>query len=166
MSLTPSSPYPKIINTSVEEIDIAAFKAPRIRELCERWHRLAAGGRLPGYDAFRPETMWEVVGSIMLADVEPGDPPVFRYRLYGTKLAQNIGYDMTKKTVQEFRSKVFVDMVQRDYETLLRLRQPTSHSITAVGEGGMRIFARLLLPLAEDGEHIDTIFSVNETWQG
>jgi len=166
MSLTPSTPYPRIINSSVEEVDIAAFKAPRYRELYERWRRLAAGGRLPGYDAFRPETMWDVVGLIMLADVEPGDPPIFRFRLYGTKLAQSIGYDMTKKTVQEFRSKVFAEMVQRDYETLLRLLRPTSHAITAVGEGGMRIFARLLLPLSEDGEHIDTIFSVNEFWQG
>jgi len=166
MSLTPSNPFPRIINSFAEEVDIAAFKAPRYRELFERWHGLAAGGRLPGYGAFRPETMWDVIGSILLADVEPGDPPVFRYRLYGTKTAQGIGFDMTKKTVQEFPSKAFVEMVQRDYETLLRLRRPTTHLVTIVSESGKRIFARLLLPLAEDGEHIDSIFSVNEFWQG
>ena len=132
-----------------------------MKELKARWQTLRAGGPIPGYDHFRPETMWDVVGAVMLVTVETRDPPLFRFRLYGSGHASIYGQDMTGKTVQDFGSPDLVELVQRDYETALREPRAYCHVITLDNGKRKMVYDRLILPLAEDGKTIDTLFVVS-----
>lgn len=164
MSLRPFSHFAHVKECRAEPVSIAEFRNPRNREILERWRTLAGQGRLPGYEHFKPETMWEVLGNLLIADVESREPPVFRFRLYGTKISRATGFDMTRKTVGELSSGALRDMTQTDYVAMLAEPKPMTHRVTIRNGGADRTYGRMLLPLAEDGRTVDAIFGSLELW--
>lgn len=162
MPLAPLRNIASVTRCRSEPTDAQPFKQARCRELLERWHELRRRGRIPSYDDFRPDTMWDIVGQILIADVESRDNPVFRFRLFGTKATQIVGYDMTGKTVGDYPSIALADMVQRDFESVVRSRVPRADHVTLAFGDAPFAYRRLLLPLSSDGTTVDAIFSASE----
>jgi hypothetical protein len=103
--------------------------------------------------------MWDVVGTIMLVDIEPKTPPVFRYRLHGTINTQILGQDLTGKTV-DIDSPVLAQAIQELFESVLAEGLPQSHVVTIANAARTRRYDRIVLPLGGDGRPIETLLVV------
>jgi hypothetical protein len=74
----------------------------RLRGLLAYWDGLRAGGNPPRLIDIDPVEMGDAVGYAMLLEALPeGD---LRYRLYGTRIAERAGFDMTGKRTSEIPS--------------------------------------------------------------
>jgi hypothetical protein len=90
-----SMPAPSIV-WAPTQVDLPD---PRLRELLSYWRGLPRTGDLPALDAVDPIAMGPAVGYAMLLQALPdGD---FRYRLYGSRIAERAGFDMTGKRTSE-----------------------------------------------------------------
>lgn len=71
----------------------------RLRGLLGYWDSLRAGGKLPALPDIDPIALGDAIGYAMLLEALPeGD---FRYRLYGSRIAERAGFDMTGKRTSE-----------------------------------------------------------------
>lgn len=133
----------------------AALSNPTMRFLIEYWHRLRGDAPMPRADAVSPFDLKPALGHIMLIDVldEGWDG---RFRLYGTKIAETYGRDMTGRLVSEIDGGNYVSQFFRALYRSAWLRRegffthhfPPSH--IAVSS-----WARLALPLCDaDGRII------------
>ena len=115
---------------------------------------------MPGYDDFRPQSMWVALGTVMIADVESRDPPVFRYRLHGSIVARHFDQDMTGKSVQDYRSPLLADVTQRDYAETLHEGIALAYRVLMASGERTAEYERGVFPLAEDGRTIDALLIV------
>lgn len=71
----------------------------RLHDLLAYWERLRPADGLPRLSDIDPVAMGDSVGYVMLLEAVPeGD---FRYRLYGSRIAERSGFDMTGKRTSE-----------------------------------------------------------------
>ncbi len=78
-----------------------ALPAEELRFLLRYWHRLRPTSRLPLETQITPFDLRPTLGFVVLVDtVEDGWDG--RYRLYGSKIAERSGTDMTGRLVSEF----------------------------------------------------------------
>jgi hypothetical protein len=95
------------------------------------------------------------LGNLMLIDVLE-DGRDFRYRLYGSILAQYYGRDLTGKTTEHVRPEAR-DLVRQEYRTVLASREPAVVlRDRQVNLRTMRV-AKLVLPLSTDGAALDML---------
>jgi len=149
MSLRPLNPLSVVTSLDETEIAVEALDLADMRALIARWHAIRAAGHRPSYDDFRPETMWNLVGNIILIDIEPGPSPVFRYRLHGTRNTHVLGMDLTGKTFQDVSSPVLAQALQRTYQAAMVAGVPLAHRVRIADREHARIYDRIILPLFE-----------------
>lgn len=124
-------------------IDRAAMD-PRTRRFWEFCRALPRDGGLPMRSSAGPEMLRPWLGNLMILDpIEDGRD--FRYRLYGSAIANFCDFDMTGRTVSEFVSKTggfFLD----SYRTCLAAMEPVLTQNVAEHARGMVLWERLLTP--------------------
>ncbi len=99
-----------------------------------------------------PEKLWGAIGYLMLVDVGAGVNE-FRYALYGTKIAEVAGFDMTGKTVWEVATSSAVQtFFAACYRTVRELRCPLYTVHKAPRHITASYWHRLILPFGKDGE--------------
>ena len=98
----------------------------------------------------KPEELRSVLGYLMLLDVVGQDE--FRYALYGSRIAQDSGFDLTGKTIWQIPASRGIQLfVTASYLAAMKLRRPIytvhqrSPSITVDD------WHRLILPLGLEG---------------
>jgi hypothetical protein len=104
---------------------------PRLQALYDYWDGKRGGRAMPARPDLDPLEMRDWLGHLVLIDVtaEGG----FRYRLYGTKLVDSFGIDMTGRSVDDLP----VDQRERvvsDYEAVRSTCLPRARLYTAVFE--------------------------------
>ncbi|MBI1775090.1 MAG: PAS domain-containing protein [Proteobacteria bacterium] len=129
---------------------------PRLRRLLDYWQSKRRGGALPGRADLDPLDFPYVLGDIQLLDVL-GEPPSFRYRLFGTNLLPKYGVDLTGRTVEEFPGSEARDMAIARCHQIVRERLPIYGERSLVLDGRLWAYSVLLLPLAQDGKRVDMI---------
>ncbi|PJK30947.1 hypothetical protein CVT23_03530 [Minwuia thermotolerans] len=135
--------------------------AAPLRFLNDYWRGLPKTGGLPQARAVDPLAMKPALGYIMLLDVLDGGAD-FRYRVYGSRIAQHSGFDMTGKKTSEIGSSNYVSvfflcmyraaMIRR--EAVYTRHNPAAHV-------SVRTWDRLLLPLAGDEGLVQRILAGN-----
>ena len=128
---------------------------PRLRGLFEYWESRRYGRDMP----LRPDIdvldLGPWLGNLMLIDVLD-DGREFRYRVYGSILAQYYGRDLTGKTTEEVRPEAR-DLVRQEYRAVLADRLPSLvQRDRQVKHRTMRV-AKLVLPLSSDGAALDML---------
>ncbi len=127
----------------------ADLKEEVLQYLLEFWQqRRRADGLLPR-NAIDPVALRRALGYIMLLDVIDGGSD-FRYRLYGTIIAERTGFDWTGRRLSEMAAQVptgtFYEAV---YRSVMRRRQP----IYTISGSPLHVAAtwwsRLILPVAD-----------------
>jgi hypothetical protein len=73
---------------------------PLIRQFYEYWLSVAPEGRLPGRQHIAPEHMVPMLSRMWMLDVHR-HPLRFRYRLYGTALANSLHREVTGRWMDE-----------------------------------------------------------------
>ena len=126
----------------------------RLGLLHSLWDERRGGRKMPAradFDAieFRP---W--MGHLILIEVGPG--PEFRYRVYGSALAEVFGRDLTGKTTAALRPDAR-RTVEREYSAVRDQGRPLllCHWRTGVHEHAR--FSKLVLPFGDDGETVDRL---------
>ena len=104
-----------------------------------------------------PETIRRHLGWVHLLDVS-SEPLDFRFRLYGSKIAEVLGHDATGKTLSEAFSEPFLSEVRGAFEYTVESAAPLL--LFSSGAGADKDFltvTSLLLPLSDIDDTVDVI---------
>jgi hypothetical protein len=134
---------------------------PQLRSLLDLWEAKHRDGALPSRTDFSDEDLRPWFGNLLMVDVVEG-PHRFRFRLMGTSLVDAACRELTGKFFNEADITGYEPDVLEDYAEVLRTRAPFCRTRRYNPTPGTfmehwRIYERLLLPLAGDGETIDRI---------
>jgi hypothetical protein len=133
---------------------------PEIRMIVDYWRSIHPEAGLPGRQHFDPVDIPKLLPSIRLIDVV-GDPPRFRIRLMGTRMAASVGDDHTgqwlDETFEDFeQSSAFLGLNAVHHTGKLNWRRGNPKMMH--GKEFMTI-ERVYLPFAKDGKIVDMILT-------
>jgi hypothetical protein len=141
----------------VGEADLAADE--RLLSLFRLWQSKRRGRRLPARGDLRPEELKPWLGNLIVLDVIDGGRD-FRYRLFGTNVVRQAGFDMTGKLLSEYPIEDALPHFFATHREVVRRAAP------AFGEHDPRVAhvrrrRRLILPFGEDGRTVDRTMTAN-----
>lgn len=132
------------------------IKDEKLARLFDYWREASPPEGLPSRDIVDPFAFKFLLGNIFLVDVE-GDPPRFRYRLFGDRLAERAGYELTGRYVDDIPSTDMREVLVEAYGELFRGRVPVVRRGRRFNDDRIQGYEFLLLPLSSDGSVIDLI---------
>lgn len=145
---------------------IGAGEYPDLDEAYATWDRLRAGRPAPRRADMSPADFRKVLPRMMLADVLPaGGGSEFRYRLAGTGICDVHGADPTGLGPRDLAPPAYGALIHDHYAEAVRTREPALHLIRLDSRDRDRCYARLLLPLSEDGEQVTMLISIDSEAQ-
>lgn len=122
----------------------------KLRFLFRYWSGLPRSGAGPRVDRIDPLDMRPALGNIMLVDVVEGGRD-FRYRLYGSVLAEVSGLDMTGKLVSEHHASLYaIEFTLAAYGAVLLRPDPVFTTRMPAGAMHTAEWHRLVLPLVDE----------------
>ncbi len=119
------------------------------------WQSKCAGERLPARADFSLQELRPFMGNVAILDVIDGGAD-FRFRLYGSGIAESYQGDMTGKSVREYRPEFF-DRLAPGYRDCIARRAPRFDRFEVDDSRMLFRWARVVLPLASDGHHVDML---------
>jgi len=135
---------------------VPVLASPKLDWLYRYWAERRGGRPYPARSNIDPIELRPLLGNIMLFDVV-GSPPRFRYRLYGSSLAERSGYDMTGRWVDDLPDPDNAALVNRTLARLVESRDPISYPRERMLDGRLCRYEVLALPLSDDGLAINMI---------
>ncbi len=132
---------------------------PRLMALFRLWVSKRRGRIAPARADFSTEELRSWLGNIILLDVVDGGRD-FHYRLFGSVVTREAGFDMTGKMLSDYPIKSRLPFLFEVHRELVRRACPalTEHN---PGVPNVRRRRRLLLPFSSDGKTIDMTLSAN-----
>lgn len=127
----------------------------QLAALAQLWSRKASGKRLPAREDFDPAELRPWLGRLMLLDVVE-DGKDFHYRLHGTGLVELFGEDLTGRAVGKLDPKRRATLLA-EYRRAFETRSPHYVPSKELAEKKHLHVAKLVLPLASDGERVDKL---------
>lgn len=124
-----------------------------------RWWLAARGGReMPARTDFDPIEHPAFLPRLFLVTVNPV-PPHFRYRLCGTEIDETQGYPMTGRSFEQLFSGELLRFTSDRFADVAFNRHVSYHSshFSSSNTAKHNRFTRLLLPMSDDGNRVDTI---------
>jgi hypothetical protein len=130
--------------------DKAILNVPELAFLHDYWLRLPRIGGLARYAAIDPLEMRPALGHVMLLEADEAADD-YRYRLYGSRIAERAGFDLTGKltrdvpthpAIQVFFRVCYRACAQRSIPLFTRHAPPVSI--------GVVYWSRIVLPLADE----------------
>ena len=135
----------------IGEDDSFAFPTRQLGATYEYWRALPKTGGVAETERVDPHRLMGALGYLMLVDVE-GDTD-FRYALYGSKIADITGFDMTGKTVCEIQT---IAPIRRFFVAVYMAAREACRPVYSVHEAPPSntnsAWHRLILPLGKGGE--------------
>lgn len=151
------------------ELDLAqvAELYPDLLVACRYWEARKGERFAPSRQEIDPADIPRLLPRVMLADVVPGEDgkPDFRFRLSGTGICRVHGQDLKGLSARELDPPEFGRMVHQHYELALERRAPMVHALAMQSSDAYFSYARIILPLSEDGESIDHFLIVDSEKQ-
>lgn len=131
-------------------------------ELLKRWGYARKGRRLPSNESLDPLELVNIArGRAHIVDTAGSNPAGYRFRLWGAVNSYGAGY--ANRTLGEMPAGLMRDDAIKDYRQVAATGIPHYHLISHVEKNFAYSYARLLLPLAQDGRRVDRlIVLINE----
>ena len=131
--------------------------SPTLQRVHQDWQNRRHGTGLPSRSSFDILDLKYIIGNLNLVDVLR-DPLRFRYRVHGTSCVSVLGYDMTRKFVDDYPDPVYRARVRRNFTGVVESRQPRCDlGAREIVDHRIIHFEALILPLAADGETVDML---------
>lgn len=127
---------------------------PKLVELYDYWQSKQDGRPYPSRADIDPTEMKFILGNVDLVEITY-DPIVFTFRLSGSVIDRNEGFNMQGKTLDEYPLPGHRDAIKRTYLEALESRGPHYEELDRIVDDKMRRYGRLILPLSDDGKIID-----------
>ena len=122
-----------------------------LRAVLRYWQGLPRSGGIPDVLKVEPHRLLPALGYIMLVDVGAAEHD-FRYALYGSKIAEVSGFDMTGKSIWDIPTTSAVQVFfAACYMAVQRLKRPIYSVHEAPPSITVSHWHRLILPLGKDG---------------
>lgn len=132
---------------------------PDLKFALDYWLRKRAGRLAPRRADIDPIEITALLPRVTLVDVSI-DPVDFRYRLAGTGLFKLHGTELTNKRAFDLEPPVYGALIHRLYGEALARRAPVVHRVLIECETRRSAYARVILPLSEDGVVINRLMTV------
>jgi hypothetical protein len=132
------------------------IRVPKLVRLYDFWESKRNGRRFPSRDDIDPLELKFILGNIDLVEVS-GDPAVFLFRLSGSENDRDEGFNMTGKTLDEYPLPEHREAVRKTYLRALSSGEPNYEELDRMNEGKFVRYARLILPLSNDGTTINML---------
>lgn len=139
---------PKVtLDPGEADVEVAPHKS-----LLAWWRANGTPDRPPPPALIAPDALRAHLGRLIV--LEPIDANDFRYRLYGSTIAQFVGADFTGKRLSETWSRRAWPELTRTYylatyHAAVCARRPLFTSERRIGSGEVHVWHRLLLPFAD-----------------
>jgi hypothetical protein len=127
---------------------------PQLVQLYGYWDRKRAGRRWPTRGDIDPVEMRFALGNIDLVEITY-DPLVFLFRISGSNIDRDEGFNMQGKTLDEYPLPQHREAVRRTYFKVLDSGAPNYEELERFDEGQSVRYGRLILPLSDCGSRID-----------
>lgn len=159
LSETAPPPDPaEYLDTAVNGLLIARdpaiedLPAEQLRSVLQYWLNLPKVDGVPNVVKVEPEQVRPALGYLILLDIDDENDD-FRYALYGSRIAEVSGFDMTGKSIWSIASTPSVQIFFTGcYMAARRLRCPIYTVHEAPPFITVSIWHRLILPLGLDGK--------------
>jgi hypothetical protein len=146
------------------ELELGDPYYPDLVEVLDYWRRKRGERLVPSRLDIEPLDLIRVLPRIMLADVV-SDLPGFRYRLSGTGIASVHGEELTGLAPLDLRPVEYGRLIDRHYRQCVFERRPLLHLIILDLAHRSRAYARILLPLSNDGDQVNMLMAVDSANQ-
>lgn len=114
----------KLERLNLHEVPEGFGAGGRLAEIERFWRQKAeANGGLPTASDFAFEALRPWIGFVSLVDVE-GEPPRFRWRLVGSRIAEFMGRDVSGRRFDEIYEGSVLEDYNRHYATAVVRRAP------------------------------------------
>ncbi len=132
------------------------IRTPRLWETLQIWRRLCGSRFAPMRSEIQPADFRPMLGRLALVDVVAGAQGAarYRYRLMGTRLAAEDTCDLTGKPLSHHPMADQQPIVQAAFDAAVETRQPVYREDVRQDAGKRNTYARLVLPLSEDGRTV------------
>lgn len=147
------------------ELPLLALDVPHMRTCLHQWDRARHGRPTASEREAKPLSIADAAGFTGLIDVVPA-PLDFRFRYFGSQMATGQGIDYTGHLVSEVRPPGYAAAIRVGYEVVLRDRRPVFEHVRFNDEARKRSYFRLLMPLSDCGDAVNTIWAVTHYYQG
>jgi hypothetical protein len=131
----------------------------RLRRLAAYWDDRRAGRAMPTRADIDPIEMPYILGNIALVEIRRDGPrPAFRFRLFGVNLVQDMGFDPTGESLDDYRRPEMRELLRASYTEVAEANRPFRRRRHGYVMDG-RLFENesLLLPLGRDGRSADML---------
>ena len=145
--------------TFIEPTELANDKNRRLHAY---WRERHAGDALPARGDLDPIEMDFILGNVVMVDVlrdAQGVPESFRYRLAGTHVTRDLGFDPTGWLLDAHPDPTYRDFARSIYLEVVGARAALAFRIDAMVDDRLRRYEAVVLPLAADGVSVDIIMS-------
>jgi hypothetical protein len=130
--------------------DAATLNVPELAFLLDYWRRLPKAGALARFDAIDPLEMRPALGNVMLLEADEAADD-YRYRLYGSRIAERAGFDLTGKLTRDVPTHPAIGLLFRvGYRACARRMIPLFTRHVPPASVGVLYWSRLVLPLADE----------------
>jgi hypothetical protein len=136
---------------------MADITDPKLRRLHDYWAIRRGSRKMPARADLEALEMAFAMGNIILVDVLPGTPPLFRIRLHGTTLVDRVGFDLTGKMLDEMKETEFREMSRRSFIKVVRTGEPLHATADRAIDGRSARYESIIMPLSDDGERVDKL---------
>ncbi|HEY4163682.1 MAG TPA: PAS domain-containing protein [Dongiaceae bacterium] len=130
------------------------LKLPQLIRLYDYWETKRGGRRWPPRADIDPVEMSFALGNIDLVEITR-DPIGFRYRVSGSNIDRDEGFNMQGKTLDEYPLPQHRESVRATYLRVLEAAIPDYEEMERLHEGQSTRYGRLILPLSGTGEQVD-----------
>jgi hypothetical protein len=125
-------------------------------QLLSIWRNARPHWRLPASESLDTLEVLNIArGRAHIVDTRAADPADYRFRLWGTVNSYGSGH--TNHTLAQMPAGLMREDALEDYWEVVTTGVPTYQLIHHVENGRLFSYARLLLPLAADGRHVDQL---------
>jgi hypothetical protein len=142
----------------VDELDRDLQQHPKLAQLLDLWNRKRGGRSMPARRDIDTIELREWLGNLILVDVAEDNGGAYHYRVYGTKLVDLFGYELTGKAVSHFAS-MRQPLIAGDYDRVRRDKTPVYFDRQGVARGEAVRIQTLALPLSSTGAEVEMILA-------
>jgi hypothetical protein len=142
--------------------DIAQSASPLVKRMHAWWMEHRSDGDIPDRSALLPEYLAPLLPNILLTEIE-ADPFRVRYRLVGTRVVANAGFDFTGGYLDELEPKPAPFPWLDHYRTVVATRAPLLGSIEdKAAAGGSFTYEFGIFPLRRGGSAVAQCIAVED----
>jgi len=142
------------------ELELDDIRFSDLIDVCRYWQGKRHGRFAPGRSDIEPSDLASCLSRIMLVDVLSA-PLGFRYRLSGTAITEMHGIELTGLSPRNLRPEEYGALIEQHYCQCVEERPPLMHLILLDVVERTRAYARLLLPLSENGKEVTMLMTID-----